>query len=311
MKHGAIDVSPQSDGRVSSDWSRAVSVLTKIFVVSLVVLSLLLSAATITFVNSVDDYQNTIAQQKLQLATLEGQRNEMKSANDAQAAEQQTALAAANKALGDATSTINSLNAQVGTIGATAAAAESRASVAEGNVNKLTAAVQASSAIQTQLQQQVATLRDENDKLQTQNGDANVALADFTNKYNVADAERRNLSEQLQEIKGQFDKVSGALRDLGHDPSRITSSGLAAGAPPLNGLVRATQVINGIPHAQISIGSDDAVKVGMEFSVLDRSSGKFLGKLTIVAVEPNAAIGRLVGPDITAIAAGAEVRTQL
>ena len=112
-------------------------------------------------------------------------------------------------------------------------------------------------------------------------------------------------------VRSTNDKLSGALRDRGVDPNRVQSSGLAAGAPPINGVIRDTRAIAGIPHAKISVGSDDAVKVGMEFNILDRSNGKFLGKLTVVAVEPNEAVGRVTGPDIAAIAAGAEVRTQL
>ena len=49
----------------------------------------------------------------------------------------------------------------------------------------------------------------------------------------------------------------------------------------------------------------------MEFKILDRSTGKFLGTLTIISTEPAIAIGRLAGPDVAAITSGAEVRTQL
>ena len=49
----------------------------------------------------------------------------------------------------------------------------------------------------------------------------------------------------------------------------------------------------------------------MEFKVVDRATGNFLGTLTVDTVEPNEATGRLFGPSVAAIRPGVEVRTQL
>ena len=200
---------------------------------------------------------------------------------------------------------------QLADLGKQLAERTSQATIAEANVSKLTSAVSALQATSDAAMKQVADLRSINDRLQTQNGDLNVALTASNNNLAMTEQARRDATEMLTELRTQFDKVSGALRDRGIDPTRVTSGGLTAGAPPINGVIRATQAIAGIPHASISIGSDDAVKVGMEFNILDRTNGKFLGKLTVVAVQPNESVGRLTGPNITAIAAGAEVRTQL
>lgn len=287
------------------------SVLTKIFVVSLVVLSLLLSAATITFVNSIDDYKRASTAQQAQIAALTAQLGIAKSDAQAATASSQAATAQLDAAKTKAENATAELAKAVNDLQAQLTLARGDKTIAQADVAKLTAAVNASESTKALFAQQVTELRDSLAKLQTQVGDLNVAFSDATNKLNITEEQRRVLAEQLTEARTQIDKVSGALRDRGVDPNNITGSGLAAGAPAINGVVRGVRNIGGIPHASISVGSDDAVKVGMEFNILDRTNGQFLGKLKVVAVEPNEAVGRITGPNPTAVAAGAEVRTQL
>ena len=287
------------------------SVLTKIFVVCLVVLSLILSAATITFVNSIDDYKRSLAGAEQAAASARANADEARAlaeVSSKQAADAQAQLAAQNQ---NASQANQQLSKDLADLGVQLAAAKSQSTISEANVSKLTSAVSALQTMSAASGQQVADLRQATDRLTQQNGELNIALTKSNNELNITEDARRSLAEQLVELKTTNDKLGGALRDRGVDPNRVQSTGLAAGAPPINGVIRDTRQIAGIPHAKISVGSDDAVKVGMEFNILDRSSGKFLGKLTVVAVEPNEAIGRVTGPDVNAIAAGAEVRTQL
>ena len=287
------------------------SMITKIFVVALVVLSLLLSAASITFVSSVDDYSRAMKAMETeknglqaQLSRIETETLSANSAKDKELSEKAAAIAT-----GD--SMIKSIKQQLATVGAEMATSKASLSMSEANVSKLTSALSASEGTKSLTLQQVADLRGAVDKLQAQLGDINIQYNDTVNKLDVTETARKVLAEQLAETRGQLDKVSSALRDTGVDPNRITTSGVLAGAPPINGVVRETRILSGVPHATISVGSEDAVKIGMEFKILDRASGKFLGTLTIIAVEPNLSIGRLSGPDVASIATGAEVRTQL
>lgn len=287
------------------------SMITRIFVIALVVLSLLLSAASITFVSSVDDYSRA-------MKSLETEKNGLQAQLSRAESESQSALAAKDKELSQKAAAYNELDklvkdlrSQVSAIGAELTNTKSSLSMSEGNVSKLTSALSASEGTKSMALQQVADLRSSLDKIQSQLGDVNVAYNDAVNKLDVTETARKVLAEQLTEMRGQLDKVSGALKDRGGDPNRITTSGVLAGAPPINGVIRETRVLSGVPHATISVGSEDGVKTGMEFKILDRANGKFLGTLTIIMVEPNLAIGRLAGPDVASIPAGAEVRTQL
>ncbi len=285
--------------------------ITKIFVIALVVLSLLLSAASITFVSSADSLDRNAKAQQSANMLLQAQLSRAQT-------ESQSALAAKDKELSDKVAaiamldaTIKGLKQDLAAAGAELTNARSTNALNEGNISKLTSALAASEGTKSLTLQQVSDLRASLDKTQSQLGDINVQYNDTVNKLDVTEAARRNYAEQLAELKAQLDKVSSALRDRGVDPNRITTSGVLAGAPPINGVIRETRVLSGVPHATISVGSEDGVKNGMEFKILDRASGKFLGTLTIISTEPNLAIGRLAGPDVAAISSGAEVRTQL
>lgn len=287
------------------------SILTKIFVVALVVLSLLLSAATITFVNSIDDYKRTNTSLENQLAAAKANAAAESARMTAEAATLRESASVATTRADSLEARLRAAESKISDAGVQLASANSDKTIADANVSKLTAAVSASEVSKQQLLTQVADLRSTNARLQTQNGDLNVALADSSNKLVITEEARRVATEQLTETRTQLDRVGSALKDRGVDPARLTTGGLAAGAPAINGVIRATQQISGIPHAKISVGSDDAVKVGMEFNILNSANGQFLGKLRVVAVEPNEAIGQITGPNPQLVAAGAEVRTQL
>lgn len=287
------------------------SMITRIFVIALVVLSLLLSAASITFVSSVDHLNRDNVTLKTQVTGLQAQLSRAESDLQSKVAAKDKELAEKVNAVSALDKTVKELRTQLSDFGGQLSNAKSSLTMSEANVSKLTSALSASEGTKSQALAQVAELRGTLDKIQTQLADVNVAYNDAVNKRDVTEEARRVLAEQLTEIKGQLDKVSGALKDRGVDPTRITSSGVLGGAPPINGVIRETRVISGIPHATISVGTEDGVKTGMEFKILNRETGKFLGTLTIIMVEPNLAIGRLAGPDVAAIAAGAEVRTQL
>jgi hypothetical protein len=181
------------------------------------------------------------------------------------------------------------------------------------DVSRLTEALKSSEATKNQLQQLAQGLRESNDQLVRQNADQSMSITDLTNKLEVTERERRFLAEQFTEAQSQADRLGKALKDMGGDLAAILQqpSGVGRGAPRINGVVRATRDIAGIPYATISVGSADNVVRGMEFNVIDRASGRFLGKLRVDTVEPNESTGRLEGPAVAEIRPGVEVRTQL
>jgi hypothetical protein len=285
-----------------------VSVLTKIFVVLLVVLSLVLSAATITFVAKTDDFSKANTELKTSLDTANAKASEAERLRSELNASLTSQLAQATSER-DAARTSQKQD--------TLALAQAKADLAarDGQIALLTSVKDNDSKVLAGIaarneatQKRVTELEQQNLKLTSELGEANRSLATAQQRETFATASSREANEKLVELKAIVDRLSGALRDRGVNPESVTG-GVAAGAPAINGVVSAKLDIGGVPYAKISVGSDDAVSVGMTFNVVDRASGNFLGKLTIRQVNPNEAIGSLEGPGVGDIRAGNEVRT--
>jgi hypothetical protein len=279
-------------------------------VVLLVVLSLLMTASVVVFVNRVEDFRGERDIANAKIADANRERDQAVS----------EAMAQRNQAVGDAATANGRLAAMnqvmLNTQQTMADKAAQLADAARQNalqsldVNRLTEALRASEAQKTAFAQQVNGLRTENDRLLKQSTELNGALSDATNKLEVTERERRYLAEQLTEAQNASSRATAQLRDLGVQPG-ATSSGLKAGAPAINGVVNDVKPINGVPFATINVGTAQNVSKGMEFNIIDRPTGTFLGILTVDTVEQNEAAGRLRGPHVDQIKQGNEVRTQL
>jgi len=270
------------------------SPLTKLFVGMLIVLSLLTTAATVVYVNKEDVQKSTLANTQAQLQSAQAAAQ---AARDELTAAQQNLTnvqASANQAAQAATTDINARQQQISQLQVELAKGQSQQATQQLDISRLTEALNASQASTTALQTEVARLRTSNDQLVRQASDLNGSVSDLTARLEVTERERRLLAEQLTQASTENQQA-------------IAKSGL----PSINGVIRDVRNIAGRPYATISVGTADGVQRGMEFKILDRQGGNFLGTLVVDSVEPNEATGRLDGPKVAEIRPGVEARTQL
>jgi hypothetical protein len=287
------------------------STLTKILVVLVVVLSLLQTAATVVFVNRVENAGRTVAD-------LE----DTKKVNAAQITTLQAALAEAQAQVGTvrqqaqaqvAASQAELLKAQqlVADQGVKLAQVTSQSSQQSVDLARLSEALKASEDTKAKQADMVTELRKFNDELTKRVADLNGSNADLTNRLEVTERERRFLQEQNAELQNQNTRSAAAMKDAGVTPPAAGQpTGLRAGAPDIKATVSDVKTIANIPYATITVGAADRVVKGMQFTVVD-GSGNFLGFLTVDTVEPNEAVGRLSGPRVPDIKAGNDARTRL
>lgn len=287
------------------------SALSKTFVLILVVLSLLLSSAVFVWVNKTEEFKSKVA------AANDALAKERKARMDASAAEQiakeahTNAIKAFNAQVEAMQTTIKDRDQQISQRDVQLAELSSQAKQQLVSLTATGEALKASEAQKKLQQEQIIQLRESGDKLLKEKSDLNLALSDTTNKLDVMQREWKFMKEQLTETQTSVDRLMGQVKDLGGSPSVITP-GLKAGAPAINGVVREVKTMDDKRQwATISVGTADSVAKGMEFKVIDRSSGTFLGVLTVDRVEANESIGVLSGPNIAEVKAGNEVRTQL
>lgn len=286
------------------------SALTKTFVILHVVMSMLLAAGLIVFVNRVDDFQKTskttnaqLALEKqraseslAELATVRAAMQNVQNTAQAQTAQLRNDLAAKEKESLDLRSQIAELQAQAASDKAALASANEALKVAQNN--------------QGIMQGQLTDLRTNHDKLMQQFTEANMSISDLTNRLSVTERERRRLAEEMAALNERN-------ANAGADAARAEAAG-SEGRPRVarnvnvNGVVREKRMIAGVPYATISIGSADAVQRGMKLRVLGgKNNQEFLGYVEVTSVEPDEAIGRLTGPRINEITANNQVVSQL
>jgi hypothetical protein len=288
-----------------------VSALTKTFILLHVVMSMLLAAGLIVFVNRVDEYQKTSVAQTSQLRNAE-------QAKQVAEAELITARAANANVVQTTSTRIQQLQAelaerdksaaelQAGLAEAKAAAAGAAASLKSAN-DALTVAQQNQGTLQGHL----AQMRGTHDKLMQQFTEANLSINDISARLSQTDRQRRDLLEQVADLREQIANAgaSGARGDAG---GAAPSGPRLASNVNVNGVVREKRVIAGVPYATISIGSADAVTKGMRLRVLGGRNGQdFLGYVDVTQVEPDEAIGRLTGPRINEVTVNSQVVSQL
>jgi hypothetical protein len=282
-----------------------------LFVVLLVVLSLLLTAATVVFVSQVEDYKKFGDNNKQLLDAANAKAESLRNEADAAQATAAESVRQAAAQVEQSKQQMNQLQQQVLDRDGDLGKAQTQNAIQAADLTRLSEALKASEDTKGHLQDQLADLRGGNDKLLEQNAQLNQSVTDLTNRLEVTERERKFLAEQLTETKNQSDKQSSMLKDMGVSAAQMASAGTSAGAPAINGVIRTVRPIAGIPYATISVGSADGVAKGMAFKIVSHDSGEFLGVLTIDSVDLNESTGRLDGPRINDIRPGAEAKTQL
>lgn len=181
------------------------------------------------------------------------------------------------------------------------------------DLNKVTEGLAASEQQKGQMLATVADYRKLIDDQTKRIADLNGALNDVTRFADQADRSRRSFQEQLTQSQGRMTTLEKFIKDAGLDVGQATgaSSGLRRGAPAIVGTITDVKDIAGVPYATIGVGSADEVQKGMQFTVIDKARGEFLGFLTVESVQPQEAVGRLSGPKLDQVKTGVEVRTQL
>lgn len=286
------------------------SPLTKVFVVLLVILSMLLSAAIVVYVNAEDVKRTTLSTARDLL------NQELKRANDARS-EMEAARQISEDNLKNAQQQIESLKQQNNNLQAQLidratqlGQAQSQLAMQSADITRLTEALRASENTKSSLSQQVTELRKINDQRLTENTQLNQSVSDLTNRLEVTERERRNLAEQLTEARNRGDQMTMQLRGVGLTPDQLETAGSRIG-PPITGRINQVRPIAGVPYATISVGSNEGVRRGMEFKVVNKTTGDFLGVLTVESVEMNESTGRLSGPRVKDIRPDNEVKTQI
>lgn len=282
------------------------SALTKVFVVLLVVLSLLLAAASVTFLNTVPAYGTRIDALDAQL------RSAQQAASDASAREAANRSALErqrdelNNLLANAQQALIDQRAQLATAQAEKATLQSQVASAQTMTSQAVTALNANQAFVKELQAQVGTLRDENRNAFIDRNETTRQLVSSENEREYLRRENNRLQEQNAELLSVNDQQKRRLAYLGDNPD------IAPPVPPrINGVITDSRQLPNGRYASISVGSEDDVQRGVRFAIFDSEDKSFLGFLDIESVDDSESFGKLSGPGISRVNAGDEARTEI
>ena len=178
------------------------SATTKAFVVLHVILSMLLTAGVVVFVNRVDNYKQTVADANARTAIAEraaaaAAANETSALTSVATLQQQLAgqVTTAKKERDEAAAALNAKNTELADL-------QKNLAIAQTQNTQLTAAVSAAQTAQNQLNTQVTELRSTVDDLQKKKLELDTAIADLTNQRDTLERQRRDLAERVAAIDG-------------------------------------------------------------------------------------------------------------
>lgn len=276
------------------------SALTKLFVVLLIVCSLLLTAATVVFVNRTDNYtlalessRKEVERYKQDLATAE---------NAAKAAQmRESNVSQADKGvIGDLQKELADLRTALGQKDVELAATKANAQIQAGSITQLTAGLQNAQAVNKALTQRNNDLATAIEQLRVENADTNSTASDLRKRLDEAERERLYLREQLVQSQSETKRLQAFVdgKGLGLE----LNAARPVGNPNVRGVIRnVNRNRAGITVASISLGSADNIQKGMTLRVVDPVNQTFLGTITIDTVDTNTSVGRIEGPGVAQV----------
>ena len=286
------------------------STLTKVFVVVLVVLSLLLAAASVTLLSTAPDFNRRLDNETTARRAAEADVARTRASTAAQQSALTNRATELSGQLANSQEQLASLRTQLAK--AEADKADLQGQLAQTNTTQTTqaSAVQAAVALVDTLRQQNTSLRDEYTQSIDRYAQLDAQFNRTSQDLTITQRELRDAQEQLKDATARVESLNDRVLALGGQPGQEGRTGGLA-APPINGVVLSTSNIGGVDYASISVGAEDDVLPGYRFTVIDNQTNEFLGFLTIERANDTTSIGRLSGPKVPQVGQNDIVRTRL
>jgi predicted nucleic acid-binding Zn-ribbon protein len=294
------------------------SALTKVFVVLHVVVSLLLVAGMVVFVNKVENFSAVAKQAQSQLEMVKREKSAIETKDLQVIAEKNAAAVEANDRANKLAAAYQSLQSSIATVQTSLATTTAANATAATQITTLTNALRQAQDTNAATEVVINGLRTRSDEVEKKYTESQVALSDLNNRL---DALSRELNYSKEQVAALETELKAARDQLATGPVRGVAPGTSAGPAlgpsgqvpsvlsnvTIRGVVKNKFQVGEVAYATVSVGSADSVSKGERFNVTDPSGQQFLGYLIIDSVNPNEASGHLNGPKVEAVQKGSTV----
>jgi len=213
---------------------------------------------------------------KARLTTAEGQLKAAKDEHSKQIAERENRIADLEKQTKDAEAESTQAKSQLETAQQTA-----RVALAEATARK----------------SQIDVLLETQSKAQTQANQFSAQNIELTDQIRVLERQKTTAEQNAKDLRDFNGRMISFLRSKGLSPDNLGKYDTNPVPPPVEGKVVELNPTG--RSMEISIGSDDGLKVGHELYVFRiQPRAEYIGKVKIVSVYPDKAVADLIGNTI-------------
>lgn len=285
------------------------SALTKLFVILLIVCSLLLTAATVVFVNRTEDYRTMEAATKARLNLVSQERDTARE-SVATAKQREVEIASKlNSMMADKNKDIEKLQQAVTTKDSDINKRDQDLAMSRAGIAQQAGALETIQKTVNALSERNNVLVKESGELTTRNAELIGVNTDQSKQIAELERERRWQNEVVAQQKAELAKLNALIHE--HRIQLVEKPAMRT-APDVKGVIREVTVKDGMVFATISLGISDKITKGMQLSVISQGQSKqFLGFLVVESVDQNTAFGRLEGPRIADVKREDQVLSQL
>jgi myosin heavy subunit len=274
------------------------SVLTKVFVVLVTVLSVLLVALIVPFVANTQNYR-----QLYESAQSQARGAEVKAASvqaEINAAQEANALRVAelNNKNQQLTATINTLQTDLADARANGAKSASDLAKLQADVSRLSAAANTSASLLDATRSELSQWREKAVAADTQliQRADRINQLESTNETLVRSVDRLReqmtaLQEQSKELEKLWASVPESVRQQVTGQTASADGGEVASTVAIRGQVTKVETMDDTTFVQLNVGSNDGVRPNMKFLV--HKGDQFVGTVMVSAVDANASAGRV------------------
>ncbi len=258
----------------------------KILVIVIMAFSLIFLGVSTAVFTTAKNWKTATEEQKKKVSEL------TKKLSDAQAT-----VEAANKDLDAAKGNYEALskdwNNKISAQQAVIASAQEQITRVSGEV--ATAEMNAKTALEeAEARRKDSTLiRDQKAAVEKQANEFKLKQAELTDRIRELERVLETATKHNTDLRERVGKFSALLRQNGLSDDITQIKGIES-PPPVVGEVRRVDPSN--RRVELSIGSDDGLVVGHELFLFRQvPRPEYLGKITIISVDPDQAVGRVVG----------------
>ena len=275
------------------------SILTKVFIVLLAVLSIAFTTMTVAMVAQTTNWKDTAEKYRQHASVADSSLRHQIAAHSVDLATSRDAVQRHRERTGDLEVQLRESTAGLASIRAELARAESERSSTEAMNRGLLAQIEIARGNESSYRQQREMLDRQNIDLQQRNIDLNGRVNELTSTISVLAEQKRQFEQQINILRSENMRMSRGAGRIGASSRMEAATGVAMRNIEALTPVQGSAIRGKILEVQgnlvtVSVGASAGVTEGMVFVI--HRGGEYIGDLKISMVDPDKAAGRLVRP---------------